>query len=142
MKTKLIIICTMALLLFAGLAACAAPSGGGDINLSCDDFSANNNITKSISVSAGGTFTVTLCSNATTGYQWSENPKIGDTSIIEQTGHQFVEPSGDMVGAAGKQVWTFKALKSGTTTISMDYSRNWEQGEKGTWTFKLNATVK
>jgi inhibitor of cysteine peptidase len=131
----------MALLLFAGLAACA-PSGGGDINLSCDDFSANNNITKSISVSAGSTFTVTLCSNATTGYQWSENASIGDTSVVEQTGQQFVEPSSDMAGAAGKQVWTFKALKSGTTTISMDYSRDWEGGEKGTWTFKLNATVK
>jgi inhibitor of cysteine peptidase len=141
MKTKLIIVCTMALLLFAGLAACA-PAGGGDINLSCDDFTANNNITKSISVSSGSTFTVTLCSNATTGYQWSENASIGDTSVVEQVSQQFVEPTGDMMGAAGKQVWTFKALKAGTTTISMDYSRDWEGGEKGTWTFKLNATVK
>lgn len=141
MKAKLIIICTMALLLFAGLTACA-PSAGGDINLSCDDFSANNNIAKSISVSAGSTFTVTLCSNATTGYMWSENASIGDTSVVEQVSQQFVEPSSDMIGAAGKQVWTFKALKAGTTTISMDYSRDWEGGEKGTWTFKLNATVK
>ena len=140
MKTKLIIVCTMALLLFAGLTACAPSTS--DINLSCDDFSANNNITKSISVAAGSTFTVTLCSNATTGYQWSENAKIGDTSIVEQVSQQFVEPSSDLMGAAGKQVWTFKALKAGTTTVSMDYSRDWEGGEKGTWTFKLNATVK
>lgn len=140
MKTKLIIVCSMAVLLIAGLTACAPSTG--NINLSCDDFSQTNDITKSLSVSVGSTFTVTLCSNATTGYQWSENANIGDTTIVEQVSQKMMAPESDLVGAAGKQVWTFKALKAGTTTISMDYSRNWEGGEKGDWTFKLNTTVK
>ena len=45
-------------------------------------------------------------------------------------------------GTAGQEIWTFKALRPGTSTISMDYSRPWEGGEKGEWTFKLTVVVK
>jgi inhibitor of cysteine peptidase len=141
MKPKLAMICSITLLLVAGLFACAAPAAG-NIQLSCDDFSTNNNITKSINVAAGSTFTVTLCSNATTGYQWSEDAKISDKAVVEQVKQEFVSPTSGLEGAPGKQVWTFKALKAGTANISMDYSRNWEGGEKGTWAFNLNVTVK
>jgi predicted secreted protein len=41
----------------------------------------------------------------------------------------------------GQGVWTFKALKAGESTISLDYSRPWEGGEKGEWTFVLNVVV-
>jgi predicted secreted protein len=140
MKQKLVIIFSIALLLVAGLLACAPASG--DIKLSCDDFNNNNNITKQISVNAGGTFKVTLCSNATTGYKWSENAVIGDSAVVEQVSQKFIEPTSGLMGAPGEQEWVFRGLKAGTTTISMDYSRDWEGGEKGTWTFKLNVTVK
>jgi inhibitor of cysteine peptidase len=140
MKTKLIIICSLSLLLVAGLIACAPSTGG--VQVSCDDFSKTNDMTKSLEVKAGDTFTVTLCSNATTGYQWTENAVIGDKTIVEQTKHEFVAPDSDLMGAPGNEVWTFKALKAGTTTVAMDYSRDWEGGEKGEWTFKLNVIVK
>jgi predicted secreted protein len=32
-----------------------------------------------------------------------------------------------MVGAGGKEIWTFKALGSGKTTIDMEYVRPWEK---------------
>jgi len=45
-------------------------------------------------------------------------------------------------GTPGKEVWTFKTLKKGTTEVSMEYSRPWEGGEKAEWTFDLVVTVK
>jgi len=45
-------------------------------------------------------------------------------------------------GTPGEEVCTFKALKKGETTISMEYSRPWEGSEKTTWTFVLTVVVK
>jgi inhibitor of cysteine peptidase len=124
------------------LTACAPSSGTTSVNVACNDFNAQPDISKQLTVPAGSTFTVTLCSNATTGFQWSESALIGDTSVVEQVSHEFVSPENTgAVGAAGSEVWTFKTLKKGTTTIHMDYSRPWEGGEKGTWTFDLTVTV-
>ncbi|MFX1270006.1 MAG: protease inhibitor I42 family protein, partial [Promethearchaeota archaeon] len=83
---------------------------------------------------------ITLCSNHTTGFQWSE-ARIGDETLVEEVSHEFVPPNGQTVGAAGKEVWTFKALKEGRTTISMEYSQPWEGGTKAEWTFELTVEV-
>src|SRR4030067_650355 len=91
------------------LVACA-PSTGTSIEVSCDDFGQQPHMSKQINVAAGDTFTVTLCSNATTGFQWSESAQISDQAVVQQTGHEFVSPEKGLVGAPGKEVWTFKAL--------------------------------
>jgi inhibitor of cysteine peptidase len=116
------------------------------ISVSCDEFSTNHNISKEIQVSAGSSVTVALCSNPTTGFQWSQ-AQITDQTVVMETDHKFVEPgqatNGEpIMGASGQDVWTFEALKKGSTTISTDYSRPWEGGEKGEWTFNLTITVK
>jgi inhibitor of cysteine peptidase len=142
MKLKLILLFVLLIPTF-WIAACAPSSGTTSVNVACNDFNGQPDISKQLTVAAGSTFTVTLCSNPTTGFQWSESARIGDTSVIEQMSHEFVSPSNtEAVGVPGSEVWTFKALKKGTTTIHMDYSRPWEGGEKGTWTFDLTATVK
>jgi inhibitor of cysteine peptidase len=143
-KMKLRIIPVFALLtLSLWLAACAPGITGTSVEVSCDDFGNQQHMSKQMEVAAGDSFTVTLCSNATTGFKWSESAQIGDQTIVQQTGHEFVAPDAKgLVGAPGKEVWTFKALKKGTSTISMEYSRPWEGGEKGTWTFNLTVTVK
>jgi inhibitor of cysteine peptidase len=141
MKSKMIPVFAM-LILSLGLAACA-PSTGTSISVSCDDFNNQKYISKQMTVAAGDTFTVTLCSNATTGFQWSESAQISDQTVVQQIGHEFVAPENTgLVGAPGTEVWTFKALKNGTSTIAMEYSRPWEGGEKGVWTFNLTVTVK
>lgn len=100
-------------------------------------------MSKQINVTTGNTFTVTLCSNATTGFQWSESAQISDEAVVQQTGHEFVSPENKgLVGAPGEEVWTFKALKKGTSTIALEYSRPWEGGEKGEWTLNLTVIVK
>lgn len=125
------------------LASCAPGTLGTSVEVYCDDFGSQPHMSKEINVTAGDSFTVTLCSNATTGFQWSESAQISDPAVVQQTGHKFVSPEAEgLVGAPGKEVWTFKALKKGTSTVSLEYSRPWEGGEKGEWTFNLTVVVK
>jgi inhibitor of cysteine peptidase len=125
------------------LAACAPSSGTTSVNVACNDFNGQPDISKQLTVAAGNTFTVTLCSNPTTGFQWTEAARISDTSVVEQVSHEFVSAENTgVVGAPGAEVWTFKALQKGNSTIHMDYSRPWEGGEKCTWTFDLTVAVK
>jgi len=46
------------------------------------------------------------------------------------------------VGAGGEEVWTFKALKPGTSSLSMEYSQPWDGGTKAGQTFVLNVVAK
>ena len=96
---------------------------------------------KQIEIAAGGSFTVTLDSNATTGYSW-ELKGISDNAVIEKTDNRYDAPTSGLMGAGGKEVWTFKALKAGTTTLSMEYSQPWEGGQKGANSFNLIVIVK
>ena len=48
--------------------------------------------------------------------------KIGDPGVLKQDSRTYVGPSTDVLGAPGSEVWTFIALKPGTTTISTHYS--------------------
>ena len=122
------------------LFACA--SNEASLEISCDDFTENQHISKEVAVVIDGTVKVTLCSNPSTGFSWSENAEVSNPTVLEQTDHQFISPEKDMPGAAGKEVWTFEALKEGVSTITLEYSRPWEEGEKGEWTFNLTVTVK
>lgn len=112
------------------------------VTVTCDQFSKQANIVNDISAKVGGRIVVTLCANPTTGFQWTEKAQIGDSKVLEQKSYKFVAPaSTGMVGAPGNSVWTFEALGTGTSTVYLEYSRNWQGGEKAVQTFKLNVTV-
>ena len=118
-------------------------SSGTEVSFSCNDFTEQQqDLGAGVTVSPGETVTVTLCSNASTGFSWDETAKIDDTNILKQTGHRFISPEKEMPGAAGQQEWTFEALEPGAATAYMEYSRPWEGGEKGVWTFTLTVEVK
>jgi len=141
-KAKIISIVLIAVISLL-LVACVPPSS---VEVSCDEFielpPGERDISKEVSVAVGDSFTVTLCSNPTTGFQW-ESAQISDKTVLQQVDYEFVPPKAkDVEGAPGKEIWTFKALKQGTSIVSMDYSRPWEGGEKGAWTFVLTVVVK
>ena len=143
MKTKLILVSIM-VAVSLGLLACCPSTKQSSIDISCDDFYKQQQITKEVKVAVGDSFTLTLCSNPTTGFQW-EPAQISDLTVLEQVDHKFVSPESDPPpppGTPGQEVWTFKALKEGESTISIDYSRPWEGGEKGEWTFVLTVVAK
>ena len=143
---KVLIILTLMTLILIPIVGCKGPLEVS-ADVSCDDFMKLQHISKEVEVPADGSLTVTLCSNPTTGFVWSESAQISDQTILQQTGHEFVPPEtkGDKPpapGTAGKEIWTFRALKKGKSTISMEYSRPWEGGEKAEWTFVLTVVVK
>ncbi len=111
------------------------------VTVTCDQFSQKAHIVQDVTAAAGSTITITLCSNASTGFSWGEQAQISNAEVLKQTSHKTVAPATSMPGAPGNQVWTFQALKSGASTASFSYSRPWEGGEKDAQTFKLNVTV-
>ncbi len=144
MKSKLILMCAMVAISLS-LFACFPTPKQVSVEASADDLMKLQHISQEVEVAVDGSLTVTLFSNPTTGFLWSESAQISDQTVLEQTDHKFVPPPErpePVVGEAGKEVWTFKALKKGTSTISMEYSRPWEGGEKGAWTFVLIVIVK
>jgi len=129
MKSKLILMCAaMAILL--GLFACSSEVAV--------DASYNG---KEIKVPVGGSLTITLELNATTGFQW-ELAGITDQTVLEKVDNKYeASEAGAPIGAAGREVWTFRTLKEGESIISMEYSRPWEGGEKAAKTFSLIVVV-
>ncbi len=133
MKARLALVCVLATVLL-GLLACssAAPE-----ELSVDIANSG----KEVALAAGGTLTVTLESNITTGYSWNENANIGDKTVMQQTDHKYQPPATPIPGAGGKEVWTFKALKAGQSTISVEYRRPFEPTAAPAKTFSLTLVV-
>ena len=144
MKIKPILMLT-AILVSMLLVACASPDQKAWVEVSIEEFNNNQHISQMLDVQAGETFEVKLGSNPTTGFQWSEEAQISDTAITIQEGHEFIGPESEPPpppGTPGQEVWTFKALKKGSSTIYLEYSRPWEGGEKREWTCTVNVVVK
>jgi inhibitor of cysteine peptidase len=139
---KLVLVCLM-LSILLWLFACSPAPKPVSVDVSCDEFYESKHISRNVEVPAVATFKVILCSNPTTGFQWEE-ARISDPTMVEELSHEFVTPESKPPpppGTPGQDVWTFKALKAGESTISVDYGRPWEGGEKGEWTFVLNVVV-
>jgi inhibitor of cysteine peptidase len=96
---------------------------------------------KQVEIASGGTLTVTLGSNATTGYSW-QLTDISDSSVLEKTNNNYVTPTSTLMGAGGKEVWTFTALKAGRTMLTMEYDQPWTGGQKNAQSFNLTVVVK
>jgi uncharacterized protein YggE/predicted secreted protein len=69
-------------------------------------------------------FNVTLASNPSTGYHWQVSGI--DETAARLVDDEYLEPDSSLVGAPGRQVLTFEALKEGETTIELEYVRPWE----------------
>jgi predicted secreted protein len=114
-----------------------------DISIPIEEFPNQPHIDVVMHAVVGEELTVTLGSNPTTGYQWSEVAEISDENVIKQISHKFVGPGIDKPpGTPGEEVWTFKGLKKGTTTILLEYSRPWIEEDIGDWTVSITATIK
>jgi inhibitor of cysteine peptidase len=93
-----------------------------------------------VELSVGQLLVVTLNSNPSTGYSWSL-AQNSDSSVLTEIGNEYIAPQTTLVGAGGKEEWTFKALKKGTSSISMEYRRPWETGTPPAETFSLTVVV-
>ena len=105
--------------------------------------SINKTTNMSVELTVGQKVRVSLWSNPTTGYSWSELANIPKGSILKQLDHRYIAPTNSHVmGAAGSEEWTFEATASGETTVTLQYGQPWSGGEKATYTFVLTVSVK
>ncbi|MCX5922384.1 MAG: protease inhibitor I42 family protein [Candidatus Dependentiae bacterium] len=81
---------------------------------------------ETMQVTPGQEFEITLDSNPSTGYGW--RAKISDDSLLQELDKTYktTVQAAQTPGAGGKDVFTFKALKNGTASITISYSRPWE----------------
>jgi predicted secreted protein len=141
MKIRIIAL-LITIILILTLASCFVTSRDTHVEISCDDFAENPSpsiIRNDFTMEIGDKLYVKLCSNPTTGFEWSYEMS-GDTAVKEED-HDFEEPEGDVVGVPGKETWTFEATEKGETTINMEYSQPWEGGIKGEWTYTISVIV-
>lgn len=142
------ILTTLAMLLsmlLVVVTACSQPSYKAWVEVSCDEFYGQNHISQMLEVQAGETFAVKLCSNPSTGFEWLEEAQISNSAVVKQENYEFVSPESEPPpppGTPGQAVWTFKALKEGSSTLQLEYSRPWEGGEKQEWTCIVEVVVK
>jgi inhibitor of cysteine peptidase len=131
--------------LLAGPVALAAegvtlPGGATAVSVSCDAFASEPSVAESVSVAVGTPVVLSLCSNPTTGYRWSE-PVSSDPAVASVGGWTYSEPESDLLGAAGVEHVTIATHATGTAVISASYDQPWEGGEQGAWTVQLSVDV-
>ena len=73
----------------------------------------------------GEIFELGLESNPTTGYQWQLAQPLNE-DIVMLINSEYFPPEGELVGAGGKEIWTFETVGPGTVEISFKYIRPWE----------------
>ncbi len=142
---KLVILGLVSILLLPLLAiGCAekAAETTYTVEITLDEFSAQNSMTKYVEMVNPGTLTVRLGANSTTGYSWGE-AEITHASVIKQISRNYEGPTDTgLVGAGGTEVWVFEATDTGLAIIKMSYGQPWSGGEKDAFTVTINVNVR
>ncbi len=115
-------ILAISLVLVLSIAAALASAG-------CDFKTAKYteaNAGKTLEVSVGRQFTITLRGNATTGYVW-QMAEGTNGKIVKKISDKYTADNTGRVGSGGDHVWTYKAVAAGETTITLNYLRPWEK---------------
>ena len=90
--------------------------------------------------SVGKEFSLVLESNATTGYQWQLAKNL-NKKFLKLVRNDYIASQSNLVGAGGKEIWIFKALKPGKTTIRFKYIRPWEKNTKSAKTTGFTIVI-
>jgi inhibitor of cysteine peptidase len=116
-------------------------NGGGDVPAEVQVTDADDG--GSFEVAVDGTVIVALPSNPSTGYSWAI--VAPEPANLELEGEPKFVPAGSttpVVGAPGTEVFTLKATSTGTSILSMAYSRSFEPGATPEKTFTVTVEVR
>jgi predicted secreted protein len=140
MKLKSILI-FMILVASLSVLSCIITSRLINVDVSCNDFTENpHSIRDEFQAEVGDKIALKLCSNPAAGFQWKYE-MLGDI-VLKEEDHDFEEPEDeDIVGAPGKELWTFEAVEQGTAEVRMEYGQPSQGGEKSEWTYTFTVTV-
>jgi inhibitor of cysteine peptidase len=76
--------------------------------------------TQLVTVKAGETFELVLPSNPSTGYRWNIIPEL-DENIVQFVEQSYISEQPIIPGSAGVDVWMFRAVGAGDTTVVLGY---------------------
>lgn len=76
--------------------------------------------TELVTVKTGETFELVLPSNPSTGYHWDIIPEL-DENIVQFVEQNFIAEQPVIPGSGGVDVWTFRAVSTGDTTVVLGY---------------------
>lgn len=124
------------LLAFVGVSFAACGDDGDDAELRLGD--ADNGGT--FEISEGQKVTITLESNASTGFAWKVRIPAEPQLVLKgEPVYVAPTPTPQVVGAPGKQVFTFEAKAKGTGRLQLAYARSDGVPDK---LFEVTITVK
>jgi len=126
---------SMAVAMFA-LCSCAGLTGPRHYELTDKDNG------RTLHLDRGDTFTVTLVSNPTTGYQWKFGTPPYDETVMILRGDKYIRPEEQLCGAPGKRSLSFLAEGSGRTGLRLIYVRPWEKTQPPAKEYNLMVIVK
>ena len=96
----------------------------------------------SFEILAGGTISIDLRANPSTGYFWELDDPDPEASLLEQVREPtFESDNPDAMGAGGILTFTFRAVDRGEMIIKLVYLAP-EVGEAPTDTFQIDLTVR
>ncbi|SHM67551.1 protease inhibitor I42 family protein [Mucilaginibacter sp. OK098] len=122
MKSKL----TFVLISFIAFAVCISACKKGTDNTSRQMVLADDTENgKTINVSAGQSLKLTLGNPGDGGYTF-DNPQY-NSAVLSLINHVHIAPISGALGDFGKDAWEFKALKSGSSTLSVTATRPFDK---------------
>ncbi len=143
--TLIIMVALVAVLLALGAASLALGAKvptAVKIEIGTEEFASQSNVSRTVSVPVGGTLTIALGSNPSTGFGWSEPPAVSNDAVLQPMNNELLLPEvKSVVGQPATRAWTMRALEPGTSTVNMTYGRPWQSGEKDRWTFEVKVNV-
>ncbi len=123
---------------FVAAALFAAPGFAAAKSLDATVYGIDNAST-SLVEHAGSRFLIALDSNRTTGYSWTASIK-GDA--VSSEGSAYQESNGHSMGAPGRQIFVFDAMRKGAATVTLRYQRPWEHSTPAAKTVTFTVVVK
>ncbi len=95
---------------------------------------------KTIDVRQNEEIAIRLDENPSTGYRWVVEQDGGE--ILHLLHSDFVQSTGDRIGAGGQRVFTFQALKAGDASLKFKLWRSWEGDRSLKARFAVDVRVK
>ena len=136
---KATLVITIMIVSLLCLTACYAVPGEVLVEIKRDEFIEHNTIMKKQVIALHGLLVVGLWHNPADGYEWEWSAT--EPGIVDEVDHHY-ESVEDDAGADGIDVWSFKAVKRGNTTINMKQIRTGMPEEKGPWKLTISVSVR
>ena len=95
---------------------------------------------KKFNLKPRGALVVTLASNPSTGYSWEIAPPVPLRSPLRLVSHRYVASKKNVPGAAGSEVWRFRAVGHGRSTYEFLHRRS--SGAAGGEVFSVTIHVR